>query len=299
MFSKLIKSRFMRVASAFLLVSFINYSILTPSMAAQARPVVLKAGTTIVLETVNNLSSKEVTQGSTVDFKVVYDIKAGNTVVIPSGTIAKGQVSNVKRAAAIGKPGEITVTLNAINAIDGTLVPISGASSSAVGKDKKALAIVCGIFTLIGLIIHGEEAVLPAGTQVQAVVMSNTSISAQQPELSKYEPNDEVEGLGGTALEQTIIRWDVQSRPQGADIYWRVVSKTPEVKSTNNKYLMTTPYEATKSLDIRGLSYQTAGDVRIILRCVKDGYLPQEKEFNTRTVIDQEEISAFFSLVKE
>ena len=118
-------------------------------------------------------------------------------------------------------------------------------------------------------------------------------------QLPKDEPQKPVQGLGDTALEQTIIRWDVQSRPQGADISWRVVSKTPEVKSTNEKYLQTTPYEATKSLDIRGLTYQTAGDVRIILRCVKDGYMPQEKEYNVRMVLDQEEISAFFRLVKE
>lgn len=117
--------------------------------------------------------------------------------------------------------------------------------------------------------------------------------------LPKNQPNKQVEGLGTTALEQMIVRWDVQSRPQGADIFWRVVSKTPDVKSTNNKYLMTTPYEATKALDIKGLTYQTASNVRIILRCEKDGYLPQEKEFDVRMVLDQEEISAFFRLVKE
>lgn len=117
--------------------------------------------------------------------------------------------------------------------------------------------------------------------------------------LAKKEPNKQVEGLGTTALEQTIVRWDIQSRPQGADIFWRVVSKTPDVKSTNNKYLTTTPYEATKSLDIRGLTYQTSGNVRIILRCEKDGYMPQEKEYDVRMVLDQEEISAFFRLVKE
>ena len=118
-------------------------------------------------------------------------------------------------------------------------------------------------------------------------------------QLPQNEPQNMVQGLGNTALEQTIIRWDVQSRPQGADIFWRVVSTTPEVKGTNNKYLMTTPYEATKALDIRGLTYQTAGNVRIILRCEKDGYLPQEKEYDVRMVLDQEEISAFFRLVKE
>ena len=122
--------------------------------------------------------------------------------------------------------------------------------------------------------------------------------SSEPKQLAKEEPRKEVEGYGNTALENTIVRWDVQSRPAGADVFWRVVSKTPSVKSTNNKYLQTTPYEATKSLDIRGLSYENSGDVRITLRCEKEGYYPQEKEFNVRMIIDQEEISAFFKLVK-
>lgn len=118
------------------------------------------------------------------------------------------------------------------------------------------------------------------------------------PKQEVKQESKEVKGYGNTALENTIVRWDVQSRPAGADVFWRVVSKTPSVKSTNNKYLQTTPYEATKSLDIRGLSYENSGDVRVILRCEKDGYYPQEKEFNVRMIIDQEEISAFFKLVK-
>lgn len=127
----------------------------------------------------------------------------------------------------------------------------------------------------------------------------NNTDNIQQSQLPKDEPQKQVQGYGDTALEQTIIRWDVQSRPQGADIFWRVVSKTPEVKSTNNRYLQTTPYEATRTMDIRGLTYQTAGNVRIILRCEKDGYMPQEKEYDVRMILDQEEISAFFRLVKE
>ena len=123
--------------------------------------------------------------------------------------------------------------------------------------------------------------------------------SSEPKQLAKEEPRKEVEGYGNTAVENTIIRWDVQSRPQGADVFWRVVSKTPNVKSTNNKYLQTTPYEATKSLDIRGLSYENSGDVSIILRCEKEGYLSQEKEFNVRMIIDQEELPVFFRLVKE
>ena len=141
-----------------------------------------------------------------------------------------------------------------------------------------------------------DEAYTKALEQVNWNRIASFLREVKQP---KNEPDKKVQGQGDTALEQTIIRWDVQSRPQGADIFWRVVSKTQDVKSTNNKYLQTTPYEATKALDIKGLTYENSSNVRIILRCEKDGYLSQEKEFDVRMIMDQEEISAFFRLVKE
>ena len=179
--------------------------------------------------------------------------------------------------------GEINITLGVqLKDSKGSIVY----NQESLTTDKKA----------IGVDVAFNEAYTKALEQINWPRIASFLRVAQLP---KDEPDKQVEGLGTTAMEQTIVRWEVLSRPQGADIYWRVVSKTPEVKSTNNKYLQTTPYEATKALDIRGLTYQTASNVRIILRCEKDGYMPQEKEFDVRMILDQEEISAFFKLVKE
>ena len=168
--------------------------------------------------------------------------------------------------------------------------------------EKKFNAVSLGNILLGGIpgyiIDVADGAVMKPEKTEYTVFLSPKTGSGANPQ-PKDEPTNQVEGLGTTALENTIIRWDIQSRPQGADVEWRVVSKTPEVKSTNNKYLQTTPWEATKSLDIKGLTYQNSSNVRIILRCSKDGYMTQEKEFDVRMVLDQEEISAFFRLVKE
>lgn len=151
-----------------------------------------------------------------------------------------------------------------------------------------------------GFIIDGATGAMGKPvTDMYTIYMQAKNNQPKKEEPKKEEPKAMVQGQGSTDLEQTIVRWDIQSRPQGADIFWRVVSKTPEVKSTNNKYLMTTPYEATKAIDIKGLTYQTSSNVRVILRCEKEGYMPQEKEFDVRMILDQEEISAFFRLVKE
>jgi len=103
---------------------------------------------------------------------------------------------------------------------------------------------------------------------------------------------------GATELEQTIIRWLIDSDPQGARIFYRVISSVPdEVKNTNESYLMTTPYEETRSFNILGLTYENARDVQIEFKILKPGYEPQVKRFNVRQAIDQQEISSFFMLV--
>ena len=108
------------------------------------------------------------------------------------------------------------------------------------------------------------------------------------------------DNAGRTALERTIIRWYIDSDPPGARIFWRVISSVPdEVKNTNETYLMTTPYEETRSFNILGLTYENSRDVQIEIKVVKNGYEPQVKRFNVRQAIDQQEISSFFMLVKK
>jgi len=113
------------------------------------------------------------------------------------------------------------------------------------------------------------------------------------------EKHRQVKGDGDTALEQTVIRWYIISSPAGADVSWRVVSSTPDVKNTNAAYMGTTPYESTESFDIRGLKFENSGNVQIEVTCEKPGYLPQRRRFNLRQAIEQREISAKFNLVKE
>ena len=113
------------------------------------------------------------------------------------------------------------------------------------------------------------------------------------------EKDKVVRGDGNTALEHTVLSWEVTSRPSGADVYWRVISSTPDVKNTNKNYKGTTPYESTETFDIKGLTYNNSGDVQIELTCEKPGFLQQRKVFNLRAAIDQKSINAHFSLVKD
>ena len=104
---------------------------------------------------------------------------------------------------------------------------------------------------------------------------------------------------GKTALERTIIRWYFESQPQGARIFWRVISSVPDqVKNTNENWLGNTPFEETRSFNIQGLTYENSRDVQIEIKVRRPGYIDQTKRFNVRQAIDQQEISSFFDMIK-
>ena len=122
----------------------------------------------------------------------------------------------------------------------------------------------------------------------------------QDPAIVAGEADNQVnrDKAGQSELERTIIRWYFDSDPRGARIFWRVISSVPaEVKNTNETYLMTTPFEETRSFNILGLTYENSRDVQIEIKVSKKGYEDQIKRFNVRQAIDQQEISAFFELV--
>lgn len=115
----------------------------------------------------------------------------------------------------------------------------------------------------------------------------------------KQEANKQVTGEGNTALEHLAVHWNINSRPQGADVYWRIISKTPDVKNQNYKYCETTPYETSETLNIKGLTYNNAGNVQIEVKCEKEGYYSQTKKYDILSIIDEGEVSYMFRLVKE
>lgn len=166
-----------KVALSMLMTTMMGLMMVSPSTAYAQKTVVLKAGTPVILSTITPVSSKDINIGSMIDFQVITDVRVGSDIVIPAGTIAKGQAASVSKSAALGKGGSLTLSVSNINAVDGTLVPLSGATVSAQGDSKVGLAVVCGLCTLLGFLIHGDQAEIPAGTQVQAMVMANTSIN--------------------------------------------------------------------------------------------------------------------------
>ena len=159
--------------TALLLASVMLFSSFT---APAGNTVVLKAGTMVGLELINEVTS-DMKAGQTVDFRVTNDVKADGVVVIPAGSVAKGQIISASKNQLLGIQGDVTVQVKSVNAIDGTKVALSSSSFTSEGNNKIVTAIVLTVLCFFGFLLKGGDGVILPGTTFDATVAYNTDIA--------------------------------------------------------------------------------------------------------------------------
>ena len=172
MFIKLFKSIYFKPALFLMALALHSMSFTTPNGT-----VVLKAGTVIPLELVKTITSKTARSGQLVDFRVTSDGKVDGKTVVAAGSIAQGQIVRAKKNGLLGAEGELEIAVKSIKAVDGTSVYLSSSNLADEGSNKVVLSVVVTLCCLFGNLIKGGQAEIPAGTQVQGMVVSNTDIN--------------------------------------------------------------------------------------------------------------------------
>ena len=117
MLKRILNSVAFKPTSMFLAVTFFFMSVTIPM---NAETIVVKAGTPVHLELVDNIDGNKVKQGQTVDFRVISDVIVDGKKVITAGSMAKGQIVEQKKSSLLGIPGEVQISIKHVIATDGT-----------------------------------------------------------------------------------------------------------------------------------------------------------------------------------
>ena len=161
------------------LVLFFGLVLSPMCLSAQAEKAVVKAGTVVELQSVKTVYARDVEIGDVVKFKVVADVKSGDDVLIPVGTIADGVVAEAAKSSLAGTKGRLSINLKSLTLADGTKIALDG-SVRVVGKNRTPLAVITACFVLPCIFIPGTKAVLTEGYNATATVVANTEIMIGQ-----------------------------------------------------------------------------------------------------------------------
>ena len=143
------------------------------------KEVVVKAGTIVLLQSVNQVKAADVEEGQMVDFRVVRDVLVDGICAIPSGTLVKGKVTEAKKSSLAGTKGRLGINISYLNLPSGTPIYFSNTDIHINGKNKTPLAVITGLFIWPCIFIPGTKAVMPVGYEVQATIAANATINGK------------------------------------------------------------------------------------------------------------------------
>lgn len=136
---------------------------------------VLRLDTPVRLEFSSPVDSHTAQVGDKISLTLAEDLKSGDTVVAPKGTPATGRVLQVDHAGMAGMPGEIVFQVESLN-LNGAAIPLRG-SAALEGKPEvgkaRGIAMIPGV-GMGGLLVHGQEAQIVAGTALTATMIAGT-----------------------------------------------------------------------------------------------------------------------------
>jgi hypothetical protein len=157
--------------------------------------ILLANGTPVHLLLAESISSKSAQQGGSVKLQVLGDVKVGDLVVIPNKAPATATIETVKGAGRAWRRGSLLLKLGTVMLLNEQQQPLR-AWNAVKGKDTGAAADWTNAvlqsygFALLFLpfapLQHGNEAVMPRGTELEAVIngdvlLSPAAIGAAQP----------------------------------------------------------------------------------------------------------------------
>jgi hypothetical protein len=144
-------------------------STAVPAAPAAAAKLILKEGTDVKLKFSDDLSSKTANEGDPVNLVLDEDLKVGDVVVVKAGAKATGTITNAKKAGMMGKAGELNMRLEHLKAGDQRVRLRGSRGKEGEGKVGTAVALTV-LFGPIGLIKHGKNVDVKAGTPIAAYV---------------------------------------------------------------------------------------------------------------------------------
>ena len=146
-------------------------------MEATQSGLVLPANTEVILRMSDELTSKggKFKAGHMFRLTVAYDVRAQGKVVIPSGTLAMGEVTMRTGKGVMGKSGKMEVELRHID-LNGRIIPLNGKFRQE-GEGNTLAAVGAILLSAPLLFVTGKSAVIPRGRELTGYTVAAETIA--------------------------------------------------------------------------------------------------------------------------
>jgi hypothetical protein len=163
--------------------------------------VLVRAGTVVEVELMENLSSRHTSEGEQILFRTAHDVEISDSLTVPAGRLVRGIVHRVDRASGGGDAGEVDVVIPALVTRDGIEIPVIG---RVIVEGRDAHEKAGGMRVAFGLIgqglTKGKAAYVLAGERYALTVRDDTWV----PDRRGVEKEEALRRAEDEAAEQAL-----------------------------------------------------------------------------------------------
>jgi hypothetical protein len=154
--------------------------------AAARRCCRAQAGTVVMVQLAEAVSTKTHKTGDTFAIRLAEPVVVQGQIVLPAGTAGVGEVTDASKPGMGGKGAKLVLSARSLTGPGGTELPLKGLQLSVNGKGHATAATALGLGGLgfaplgvAGIIMHGGDATLPAGTEATAKLATSATLKSQ------------------------------------------------------------------------------------------------------------------------
>ena len=197
----------------------------------------LEDGTPLKLRLQRTISSADAQVDDRVDFDVLDEVRVGDVVAVPKGSVAWGTVTEAQAKKRMARGGKLNVNIDAVRLADGEKAALRAVKEAKGGGHTGAMtglmlgtAIVFFPAAPLFLFMHGKDIAIPKGTEITAYI--NGDVNLDPAKFGAKATNEtQVAPTASTASAQPATQADtvpaaadpssvvvIKSTPDGADI---------------------------------------------------------------------------------
>lgn len=150
---------------------------------------VLRAGTEVPLRLEEGLDSndKALRVGQQFRMSVASDVRLGNSVVIPAGSPATGEITDLRRKGMWGKSGRINARVLSVRVGD-RLIRLTGNFDDKGVTGTAGVVAAIAFVPIAGFFMTGTSAKIPAGGGVKGFLDEDLQIALPQAAAAPVQP---------------------------------------------------------------------------------------------------------------
>ena len=211
-----------RVVTLALMVSIALFGLLSGAQdvppATPSSVPTLFDGTIVRLRLTETISSANARVGQVVPFEVLDTVKVDGMTVIAKGSTVLATVTRARPKRTMGRGGKLEVNIDSVRLVDGEKAALRAVQNANaddhVGGMAFAMVASWALFPPAApffLLMHGDEATIPDGTEIEAFINGDVPLDA-----TKFPRPMIAAPVAISVPGQVIV--DFRSTPIGAEI---------------------------------------------------------------------------------